>query len=378
MPVARKMIILREDGSRPTLTESLADNEAQLQNLLKNNADLLPVDEFGMTGPLMVVGRETTLPSGSIDLVAIARGGDILIIEFKTGPQNTDFRQVLAQLLDYGSDLWRLTSDQFETTVAARYFASAHCQDDRLRGKTTLLGAARATWPDLSEEETDLFQEHLAEQLKAGGFHYVVVAQRFSHTIERTVEYLNAAMPSARFYAVEIVKFSADGLSAFESRTVIKPSPRSTIRTVGSVNETAFLESLGDDTYRSTLHELFELARSLGLRLEWGTRGTSLRLPVPDRSEPLTIARVFPGGGIGWMGLSDLTLGFDTTSADKTPSVASSLEDYLGQVATLPDAEAVKVRNLRGYHLPPTAVVRSLPQIAEILASLVAQVNSES
>src|SRR5215210_4547040 len=116
------MIVLREDGTTPILSEMLADDEAQLRELVKDNPDLLPIDEFGMTGPLLVIGRETTLPSGAIDLVALARGGELLIAEFKTGPQNSDFRRVLAQLLDYGSDLWRLSYEVFESTVPLRYF----------------------------------------------------------------------------------------------------------------------------------------------------------------------------------------------------------------------------------------------------------------
>lgn len=67
--MARKMIMQREDESGPTvLTEVLAKDEAELQELMKENPDLLPIEEFGMTGPLMVVGQETTLPSGYVDL----------------------------------------------------------------------------------------------------------------------------------------------------------------------------------------------------------------------------------------------------------------------------------------------------------------------
>ncbi len=56
--MARKIMVQQEDGSRPVLTEVLADNEAQLQEIMKEKPDLLPVDEFEMNGPLMVVGRE--------------------------------------------------------------------------------------------------------------------------------------------------------------------------------------------------------------------------------------------------------------------------------------------------------------------------------
>src|SRR2546423_1917903 len=112
MRMARKIVIVRDDGSQSALlTEVAAHDEAQLQERIKNDPDLLPIDEFGMTGPLMVVGRETTLPSGAVDLVALARSGELLIVEFKTGPQNPDFRATLAQLIDYGSDLWRTSLD---------------------------------------------------------------------------------------------------------------------------------------------------------------------------------------------------------------------------------------------------------------------------
>lgn len=377
--MVRKMIVLREDGSRPVLTELPADNEVQLQELIKENPDLLPVDEFGMTGPLMVVGRETTLPSGGVDLVALARSGELLVVEFKTGPQNTDFRHVLAQLLDYGSDLWGLAYEEFESTVPARYFASGYCRDARVRGKTSLAEAARATWPDLSDEEEARLHEQLLRQLMKGSFHYVVVAQRFTPTVERTVEYLNVAMQDARFYAVELVKFSADELSAFESRTVLKPGRRSpnggpTI----PIDETRFLQGEKDDRYRGVLRELLEACRGQKLRFDWGSVGTSIRLPTADRTEPLTIGWLFPSGARGWYGLSDLTLGFSTKSAATVPSVQTALETYFAEVATVPGGELVNVGNLRAYHFPPQVVIQHRRQITETLANLVRRANGEA
>jgi len=40
------------------------------------------------------------------------------LAEFKTGPQNPDFRHALAQAVDYGADLWGMTPDEFDATVA--------------------------------------------------------------------------------------------------------------------------------------------------------------------------------------------------------------------------------------------------------------------
>jgi hypothetical protein len=309
--MARKMMVQREDGSSPILSEVLAEDEAQLQEIVKDNPDMLPVDEFGMIGPLMVVGRETTLPSGYIDLACLSRGGDLLLVEFKTGPQNSDFRHVLAQLLDYGSDLWRMSYEEFESTVANRYFSSSHCQDNRLRNKASLDEAAHAIWQGLSEEETTLFCEQLTQQLNTGGFHYLIVTQRFTPTMERTVEYLNATMSAARFYAVELVRFAADGISAFESRTVLEPEPRTTSPERTVMNEPRLLEQVEDDDYRKALQELLEVCRGLGLLLQWGTAGTSVRLRIPNDRKLVSVAWLYPPGVSGWMGLRDLTLGFD-------------------------------------------------------------------
>jgi len=48
------------------------------QERLKDSPDLLPVEELGLPGPLLVVGRETTLPSGAADLLALAPTGDLV------------------------------------------------------------------------------------------------------------------------------------------------------------------------------------------------------------------------------------------------------------------------------------------------------------
>ena len=124
--MARRMILLNE-GGEVMLSEVDAENEAQLQDRLKDSPGLLPLEEFGLPDPLLVVGRETSLPSGAADLLALAPTGDILVVEMKTGPQNSDFRAALAQATDDGADLWQMTPDVFEATSPARYFASAFC-----------------------------------------------------------------------------------------------------------------------------------------------------------------------------------------------------------------------------------------------------------
>ena len=125
--MARKLVIQLPDGSRPVLEQVPAEHELQLQEQLKLHPELLPLDELGLVGPAVVVGRESGLDSGRVDLVLLGHGGDLALVEFKTGPQNPDFRECLAQLLDYGSDLWGMTVEEFEARVARPYFTGLHC-----------------------------------------------------------------------------------------------------------------------------------------------------------------------------------------------------------------------------------------------------------
>ena len=252
----RRIIFEEAKGPQQKLLEVLAENEADLQNFLTNNPDLFPVEEMGLADSIMIVGREAMVPSGYIDLLAIARTGDVLVIEFKTGPGNPDFRHVLAQLFDYGSHLWGMTYGQFEAN-SARFFMSEHCSDPDLRGKSSLVEAAAAKWSGYSEDESSQFQDRLAWNLSAGSFYYVIAAQDFTPEIGQTVEYLNAVMDGPRVFGVGVIKFQGDERTAFEARTVLKPSLKKIRPPRVPANEISFLEMLEDPTYSRVLNLYF-------------------------------------------------------------------------------------------------------------------------
>ncbi len=325
-----------------------------------------------MTGPLLVVGRETSLQSGAIDLVAIARSGELLIVEFKTGPQNTDFRHALAQLLDYGSDIWSMSYENFEAAVAVRYFQSSHCNDDRVKHMHSVQEAATAVWPDMTEDEFGSVRERLVKQLASGSFSYILVAQRFTETIQRTAQYLNEVLAGPRAYAVELVRFDGDGISAFETRTIVRPSIQAT-SPAEYLDESKFYERVTDGSYKEFLRELFEVCRGLGYRFEWGVSGVSIRLPTTDRAEPITILWVFQPGRSGWMGLTDVNLGYDAWSANQTPSARHALDEYLAGARQLEGSEPVKAKNLKDTvtTLPVARVLQHGASIKELLASLI-------
>ncbi|MGI8520177.1 MAG: hypothetical protein ACR2MC_06180 [Actinomycetota bacterium] len=82
--MGRKLVFMR-DGQLEKLAEIRAENELELQELIKDDPDLLPIEEFGFDPPVMVVGRESRLKYGAADLVLLTRSGRPLVVEFKTG-----------------------------------------------------------------------------------------------------------------------------------------------------------------------------------------------------------------------------------------------------------------------------------------------------
>lgn len=366
----RRIILEGGGGSPQTLLEVLAENEAELQNFLKDNPDLFPVEEIGLTDSILITGRESTVPSGYIDLVAIARTGDVLVVEFKTGRGNPDFRHVLAQLLDYGSHLWGMSYEQFETE-AVRFFTSDRCTAPKLRGMTSLAEAATATWSEFTEEESDQFQSALASNLSSGNFLYIIAAQDFTDQIQQTVEYLNAVLNGPRFFGVEVIKFQGDAATAFEARTVLKPSIKTMRQAPTQATEGNFLDRLDDVAYRNSLKQLFDLFRDLGLRFEWGSVGTSVRVWITGSPVLLTLGWFFPPGRSGWMGMTDVTLGYPLESQALTDDVTTFLKAYVNNLSLLTGANAETRGKSNAYRFDPKSVVDNLTEIEEIVRQLV-------
>jgi hypothetical protein len=132
------------------------------------------------------------------------------------------------------------------------------------------------------------------------------------------------------------------------------------------IDEQRFLDSLDDEEYRNALRRLFGVAKSSGMVFEWGSVGASIRIHTPDRQEPLTIAWVFPGN-TGWSGLRHVTVGYDSSSAGRTPSVQAALSQYVEAAKLIPGAVRAKARALRAHTFSPEAVSAQQAQLAELL-----------
>jgi hypothetical protein len=360
------------------LVEVPASNEHDLQEIVKLHPQLIPADDLGLDGDLLVVGRETRLASGAIDLLCLARSGDLVLVEFKTGPQNPDFRAALAQLIDYGSDLWGTPVADFDHGVVQRYLSGIHVAESfkdcrNLREAVSLM----TNWM-LDKDDWDLLNTRLSDVLTNGDFRFVVAAQRFTPTMVASLDYLNATSRYGRYHLVQVLMLEGNLLTAYSAQVVAGPSnaiaaPERQVSS-GQANEADFLANITDDAYREAMKDIFSTATALGLVVYWGLKGASLRIKTPDRNEPLSIAWTFLEGD-GFMGARHVTLGVAPSPLKHTPSVAPAVEAFIQRIKAIPGAKPVMAK-LDAYMFEPAVVPGAKVAIIAALEELVASVHA--
>ncbi|MCU1470538.1 MAG: hypothetical protein JWQ39_1687 [Glaciihabitans sp.] len=366
-----RRVLMQRDGETFDLLEVPAPNEHHLQEIMKSQPQLIPSDDLGLDGDLLVVGRETALASGFIDLLCLARSGDLVLIEFKTGPQNPDFRHALAQLIDYGSDLWRLTLEDFDRGVVQRYLAGIH-STSAFAGTRDLNDAiARTNW-ELTDDELASLKLRLTDVLVTGDFHYVVSAQRFTPAMQTSLEYMNATMRFGRFYLVEIVQLQGAELTAHAAQVVAAPPKRTASGSSGSAgqaDEAAFIADVGEEPYRNALREVLSACTTLGIEVKWRSVGASIRIQTPDRRQPLSIGWLLPVGS-HWQGARYMTLGVDPWSLNNTPSVEAIVRNYTASLAKIAGASRTTTK-LEAYTFQPNVLPSVVQDVISTLEQLV-------
>lgn len=357
------------------LVEVPHTSEADLQAMLRDNPQLIPSDDLGLDGDLVVVGRETSLTSGAIDLLCLARSGELILVEFKTGPQNPDFRHSLAQVLDYGSDLWRLGLDDFDRGVVQAYLKGRHC-DPRYKGAKNLAEVVGIGW-NLADDEYTQLAERLTAVLATGDFRYVVAAQRFTAAMRTSLDYLNATMRYGQFFLVEVVLLTGKDLSAYVAQVVAEPASLAgtTKRTTGQANEADFLVALADQAYRDALRDLLSRCETLGLVVSWQDKGASIRLRNPSTNEPLSVGWVLPEGS-QWSGARHVTFGVDRKSLESRPKIKEQVDSYVERIKRIPGGKPASA-SLDASTFEPTAfpaakdeVIAALEEMAQAVTQL--------
>jgi hypothetical protein len=221
MPIAFEM--LRIDSEITRLSPSRLEDEARLETILKKDIRFLGLD-------LMILGQQVITSFGKrVDLLAIDEQGNLVIIEIK---RDRTPRDVVAQLLDYGSWVKTLKHDEILAIFSRE-------------SPTVRFEEAFANQFGSSPPET-LNQAH---QL-------VVVASELDHSTERIVAYLSTV------YSVPInavfFQYLRDGSHEYLARTWLIDPNQSDVGEAGPVkgkqepwNGQDFYVTLGEGRYRT-------------------------------------------------------------------------------------------------------------------------------
>lgn len=139
------------------LDSKALDSEERLENWLANDPSLLGIE-------ILIIGRQvTTAYGGRIDLIGLDRDANCVVIELKRGRTP---REVVAQLLDYGSWVQKLGFNDLD----------AMCQT--FRGKR------------IAEAYSEMFENPLPETINSEHSLFLV-ASELDDSSERIIEYLS-------------------------------------------------------------------------------------------------------------------------------------------------------------------------------------------
>jgi hypothetical protein len=196
----RNRRILRISGGAAVVArEEPFESEARLHRAIADHPEVLPSEELGL-GTLIPLASELNLGTGPMDLLAVDASGRLAIVEFKRGTENPDVRKVVAQLLDYGSSLWRTDVDRLEEA----------CRDQGAVGEGGLVAHAADRFSDLGVDfAEDAFRAGMEATLEAGDIVFLYVARDLDERTRRIMTYLGEG-PRLSVFAVEVDNFHID------------------------------------------------------------------------------------------------------------------------------------------------------------------------
>lgn len=142
--------------------------EETLQDLIEEHPELLPLS----SGRIITLAREYPLAGGAIDLLCADNESQIYIVETKL-QRNSDRRQAIAQLIDYGAQLGKESFEDFQTKINERNRKSLE----------ELLNEF--------DEESTLNVEEIRKSLHEKNFVLILAMDRFDSALKDAINYLN-------------------------------------------------------------------------------------------------------------------------------------------------------------------------------------------
>jgi hypothetical protein len=203
-----KILIQDEHGVRE-LEEGYATEE-ELQTFLRDHAELIPVDEIELgTPPLLCIGWEVSVASGSEDLLYVDETGLLTIVETKLRKNPEARRAVVGQVLEYAADAAAWQPADIEAR-AGRFLASEECPEE-YRG-LTFERAVRAFLQRTNSAAAETFSyagflNQTRANLEKGHIRLIIAIDEPPASLLRTVEFVNRFSERFELYLIQLKRF---------------------------------------------------------------------------------------------------------------------------------------------------------------------------
>lgn len=229
-------ILVRNKGKKEwqKVSEQRFQNEAELQNILYESPEIIPIEQLGenLPKPKLFI-KEAGLPgSGNTDLIGIDENGGITIIECKLAT-NTDIRRkVIGQVFEYAAYLWQMTYDQFDDICCkAEKWEEKHLAD-LIREK---MEGTEETWVE------DDFRNNVASTLSGGNFRLIIAVDTLNDELRRIIQFLNSKGGNfSQIYALEMRQFPTEGLQMLVPELYGQSLPTSSKPPIPPIDEQIF------------------------------------------------------------------------------------------------------------------------------------------
>jgi len=211
-----RRVIFRGNGELVVGHASRFDDEASLHTAIAAQPHVLPTEQIGL-GLLAPLGTEVNFGHGPIDLLAADASGRLVIIEFKRGTESADIRKVVAQMLDYGSSIWRRTD-----------YAGVEraCQKGKPGFTETLATRVEQHLAvvDGTPFDASRFSQGVEDSIDSGDFVFIYVGRTMGERTRRVMSYLSEG-PRLALLGIEVDYFrSPSGIEMLAPRVAFSPS----------------------------------------------------------------------------------------------------------------------------------------------------------
>lgn len=241
----RKIYLLQPQGL-VEMGERGFESEDKLQALLALHPQLLAGDQFDDAEPRqwLLVGREAAIPSDAsgrgrwfADHLFVDQDAVVTFVEVKRSSDTRIRREVVGQMLDYAANAVAYAQAEhlqrgFEEECRIRSSDPEKTLEVFLKGRS---GAVE-------------FWQNVKTNLEAGKIRLVFVADEIPHELRLVVEFLNKQMDPAEVLAVEVKRYTGEGLETIVPALVGRTA-EAQLRKTGLVpprtwDEPAFFDAL--------------------------------------------------------------------------------------------------------------------------------------